>query len=115
MFLILAFGFPGAAMAQHNHGALQLPGSRAPDHQKRAAEPAQPLFFDAEVRAVDRESATVTLSHGAIRILDMPATTAVYAVKDATMLDQVGPGDRIRFTGVLQARQFIVTKILAPQ
>jgi Cu(I)/Ag(I) efflux system protein CusF len=112
MPLILAFAWSGAVLAQHSHGGMQSPVRAAPNHLERAALPEQPLYFDGEVRAVDKDSATVTLRHAPIPILDMPAATVAYSVKDASILDQVEPGDKIRFTGVLQARQFIVTKVV---
>lgn len=52
---------------------------------------------DAEVRKVDKEQKKVTLRHGEIRSLDMPAMTMVFQVKDAAMLDKLKAGDRVRF------------------
>jgi Cu(I)/Ag(I) efflux system protein CusF len=109
--LILAFAWSGAAFAQHSHGDVSSPARGASTNLERGALKLQPLFFDGEVRAVDKASGKVTLKHASISSLDMPATTAAYSVKDASMLDQVEPGDKVRFTGVLQARLFIVTKM----
>ena len=111
MSLILAFAWSGAAFAQHNHGGVSSPARGASTDLERGALTLQPLFFDGEVRAVDKASGKVTLKHASISVLDMPATTAAYSVKDASILDQVEPGDKVRFTGVLQARRFIVTKM----
>lgn len=53
---------------------------------------------DGEVRKVDRAQGKLTLRHGPLPNLDMPAMTMVFRVKDPSMLDQVKEGDRIKFT-----------------
>lgn len=52
---------------------------------------------DGEVRRVDREGRKITLKHGPIPKLDMPAMSMAFAVKDAAMLDRVKVGDQVRF------------------
>jgi len=52
---------------------------------------------DGEVRKVDKEQGKVTLRHGPIANLDMPAMTMVFKVADASMLDTVKEGDKVRF------------------
>ena len=52
-----------------------------------------------------------TLKHGDIKNLDMPGMTMVFRVKDATMLDQVKEGDKIKFTADKIGGQFTVTGI----
>lgn len=53
---------------------------------------------DAEVRQVDRDTQTITLRHGDIRNIDMPAMTMVFRVKDASMLGAVKVGDKVKFS-----------------
>lgn len=50
-----------------------------------------------EVRKVDKASGKVTIKHGTLANLDMPAMTMVFRVKDPAMLDQLRDGDRINF------------------
>ncbi len=50
-----------------------------------------------EVRQIDKGAAKVTIKHGPIANLDMPAMTMAFRVKDAAMLDQFKAGDRIAF------------------
>ena len=52
---------------------------------------------DGEIRKIDKEAGKLTIKHGPIKNLDMPAMTMVFKVKDAAMLDQVAAGDKIRF------------------
>lgn len=112
MFLILPFAWSGTAFAQHSHGSARAPTSESPRRPEHAPDPARPTFFEGEVQAVDKRALTLTLRHSGIPILDMPAATEAYPVKGASILDEVSPGDKIRFTGILQARQFIVTKVM---
>jgi Cu(I)/Ag(I) efflux system protein CusF len=52
---------------------------------------------DGEVRRVDRKAGTLTIKHGPIQAIDMPAMTMVFQVKDAAMLKKVKAGDKIKF------------------
>ena len=62
-----------------------------------AAVSALAQLTDGEVRRVDREGKKITLKHGPIQNVDMPAMTMAFAVKDAAMLDRVKAGDQVRF------------------
>lgn len=52
---------------------------------------------DGEVRKVDKETGKVTIKHGPLENLGMPAMTMVFQVKDPGLLDQVKAGDKVRF------------------
>ena len=62
-----------------------------------AAGSALAQLTDGEVRRVDREGKKITLKHGPIQNVDMPAMTMAFAVKDPAMLDRVKAGDQVRF------------------
>ncbi|HJV63657.1 MAG TPA: copper-binding protein [Albitalea sp.] len=53
---------------------------------------------EGEVRRIDREQSKLTLRHGPIRSLDMPAMTMVFKVAEPRMLEGVKEGDKVRFT-----------------
>ncbi|MES2532968.1 MAG: copper-binding protein, partial [Pseudomonadota bacterium] len=55
------------------------------------AQSALPMI-DAEVRKVDIDAGKITLRHGDITNLDMPAMTMVFRVKDPALLQKVKPG-----------------------
>lgn len=61
-----------------------------------ASQAAQSLA-DGEVRKVDKDARKITLRHGPLANLDMPAMTMVFQVKDPAMLDQVKTGDKVKF------------------
>lgn len=88
--------------------------TRAPDdhaaHHSADAEAAQALA-DGEVRRIDREAKKVTLRHGPIASLDMPAMTMVFQVKDAAMLDSLKVGDKVSFSAEKIAGAYVVTRL----
>ncbi len=64
--------------------------------QTAALVPASGLT-EGEVRKVDKAAGKVTIKHGPLKNLDMPAMTMVFQVKDKAMLDKVKAGDKINF------------------
>jgi len=68
-------------------------------------------FTTGEVRKVDKEAKKITIKHGEIRNLDMPAMTMVFQVKDTALLEQVKVGDKIRFAADKVGGAYTVTKI----
>ncbi|MBI2319296.1 MAG: copper-binding protein [Betaproteobacteria bacterium] len=82
---IAAVAFSGVAFAQSNGDS----------DSRRAAAPS--TLAEGEVRKVDKEAGKITIKHGPLRNLDMPAMTMVFRVKDPAMLEQIKPGDKIDF------------------
>lgn len=68
---------------------------------------------DGEIRKVDKDAKKLTIKHGEIKNLDMPPMTMVFQVKDATLLDKVKAGDRIRFAAEKLDSGYVVTEIQA--
>ncbi len=54
-------------------------------------------FTEGEVKKVDKSASKLTIKHGPIVNLDMPAMTMVFRVKEPKMLDQLTVGDKINF------------------
>lgn len=50
-----------------------------------------------EVRKIDVANRKITLKHGPIKNLDMPAMTMVFQVPDPALLGKVKQGDSVRF------------------
>lgn len=86
--LVLAIGAPVIAHATSHEK------SGATSTQTTAAEA---TYVDGEIRKVDKDAGKVTIKHGPLTNLDMPAMTMVFRTKDPTMLDKVRAGDAIRF------------------
>lgn len=66
---------------------------------------------DGEVRKVDKDAKKLTIRHGPIQNLDMPAMTMVFQVKDPAMLDKVNAGDKVRFSADKIGGAYTVTGI----
>ena len=66
---------------------------------------------EAEVRKVDKDNKKITLRHGAIKNLDMPAMTMVFGVTDAALLDKVKTGDKVRFKANNDGGKYTVTEM----
>lgn len=66
---------------------------------------------EGEVRKVDREASKVTLKHGPIRHLDMPAMTMAFAVRDRAVLDRLRPGDKVRFRAAHEEGRYVAIDI----
>jgi Cu/Ag efflux protein CusF len=65
---------------------------------------------DGEIRKVDKDARKLTIKHGPIANLDMPAMTMVFQVKDPALLDQVKAGDKVRFAADKVGGAYVVTR-----
>ena len=88
---LIAFSTLGAVSAQaasdHAGHAMASPSAASAEMQ----------MIDAQVKKVDKAAGKVTLSHGPLTNLNMPAMTMVLKVSNAAWLDQMKTGDKIRF------------------
>ena len=66
---------------------------------------------EAEVRKIDKAQARITLKHGDIKNLEMPAMTMVFRVRDPSWLDTLNVGDKIRFDAEKIDGNFVVTAL----
>lgn len=64
-----------------------------------------------EVKKIDKETGKITIKHGPLANLDMPAMTMVFRVKDNAMLDQVKAGDKVGFVAEKVNGALTVTRI----
>jgi Cu/Ag efflux protein CusF len=68
---------------------------------------------EGEVRKVDKEAGKLTLRHGRIENLDMPAMTMVFRAADPKLLDGLKEGDKVRFAADRVDGAITVTRIEA--
>lgn len=66
---------------------------------------------DGEVRKVDIAQGKLTLRHGPLANLDMPAMTMVFTVSSPKLLDGLKQGDKVRFTADKKDGIYVVTAI----
>lgn len=69
--------------------------------------------INGEVRKVDKDARKITLRHGEIKQLDMPAMTMVFQVKDPSMIDTVKVGDKVTFRVENAGGSLTITEIQA--
>jgi Cu/Ag efflux protein CusF len=62
-----------------------------------------------EIRKVDKDAGKVTIKHGDIKSLDMPAMTMVFQVRDPALLDKVKSGDKVQFNAERRDGAIVVT------
>lgn len=97
--LLAALAMPMAGLAQSaaERGGTDISPSTA--------------MVDGEVRRIDGVAGKITIRHGDIRHLDMPAMTMVFTVSDKALLARVKAGDKIRFMVVREGGRMVVTEI----
>jgi len=63
-----------------------------------------------EVRRIDAQAGKITIKHGPISALDLPAITLVYQI-DQSLLTGFQPGDKVKFTARRVNGQYVVVEI----
>ena len=80
---------------------LGLPAWAGMDHMNRDGAMSHASMADAAsegtVKKVDRARGRLTIRHGPLKNLGMPAMTMNFRVRDRTWLERLKPGDHIRF------------------
>lgn len=66
---------------------------------------------EAEIRKIDMAQAKITLRHGEIKKLDMPAMTMVFKLKDAKMAEGLAVGDKVSIAVEQIDTHYVVTAI----
>jgi Cu(I)/Ag(I) efflux system periplasmic protein CusF len=68
---------------------------------------------DGEIKKIDKSSGKITLKHGELKNLDMPAMTMVFTAKNLTQLEPLQEGDKVKFKAVSENGKLLVTDIQA--
>jgi Cu(I)/Ag(I) efflux system periplasmic protein CusF len=109
----MKFGFQAVALLGFAIAAPVFAQKPSDDHSAHhaGAQAKSAAFADGEVRKVDKAAKKLTIKHGPITSIDMPAMTMAYQVKDPKMLEQVKAGDKIKFTAEKIGDAYTVTSI----
>ncbi|MES2401643.1 MAG: copper-binding protein [Pseudomonadota bacterium] len=107
-FLLMATLVASTSHAQTSVKPVDPPA--AMDRRDATTAP-EPEMTEAEVRKVDMETKKVTLKHGAIKNLDMPAMTMVFQVREPAMLANIKAGDKVRFHAEKSNGAIVVTDL----
>jgi Cu(I)/Ag(I) efflux system protein CusF len=88
------------AFAQNaDHSAHHAPSSHVAQNSADSGHKGgvEGKMVEGEVKKVDKDAGKITIRHGELKNLGMPAMTMVFRVKDPAMLDQVKAGDKVKF------------------
>jgi Cu(I)/Ag(I) efflux system periplasmic protein CusF len=89
--------------SSHGHQHKQPPAQAVPSASSAVSE--------GEVRRVDKEAKKLTIRHGPLANLDMPAMTMVFEARDAAELERLKAGDKIRFVAEKIGDRFVASSI----
>jgi Cu/Ag efflux protein CusF len=87
------------------------PVAQATTHSANVAAQHQSPTTEGEIRRIDKDAKKLTIRHGPIQNLDMPAMTMVFQVADPAVLDGLKPGDKVRFTADKIGGAYTVTQL----
>ncbi|MFZ4289509.1 copper-binding protein [Variovorax sp. HJSM1_2] len=104
---ILAAAAMAVVLASH---AQTTPGSEPTPSTGSTTTVNEPLS-DGEVRKIDLDQGKITLRHGPLQNLDMPAMTMVFKTADAKLLLGINEGDKVKFTAEKLNGAFTITAI----
>ncbi|KUY59433.1 copper-binding protein [Burkholderia sp. RF2-non_BP3] len=91
VFAAGAFAVP--ALAAGDMSGMDMSGMKM---SSGAAAESNAVLTDAEVKKIDLASGKITLKHGALENVGMPAMTMAFKAKDAAMLAEVHAGDKVK-------------------
>jgi len=72
---------------------------------------ASALAVDGEVKKIDTDNGKITLKHGEIKSLDLPAMQMAFRVANPAWLKTVQVGDKVNFTADKVGGQFTITTL----
>lgn len=88
----------------------QKPADDHSAHRAGASAPSTSLS-DGEIRKIDRQAKKLTIKHGPLKNLDMPAMTMVFRVQPPDLMNGLRVGDSVRFHAELEGGVYTVTRI----
>lgn len=111
----IALSTASLAFAQQSDHSAHHPASTQAAPNSSENEPANSGVtgqkVEGEVRKVSKAAGKITIRHGELKDLGMPAMTMVFRVKEPAMLDQVKTGDKIKFVAERVDGQLTVTQM----
>jgi len=105
LIILLAAIVAGSAFAQYQPGGQPSIYAQAPAGAQKSGK------GTGLIQQVDREKGTVTIKHGPLQGLDMPAMTMSFLVKDKAMLSNLQPLQKVDFELTYDGKTFLITRI----
>jgi Cu/Ag efflux protein CusF len=102
-----ASGHGGMGMGSGNAGTMGAGNMQGTGDMQSAG------MSQGVIRKVDKSGKKITIKHGPLRNLDMPAMTMVFKVTDPAMLQQMRAGDKVDFVAERVSGVLTITKVEA--
>ena len=112
--VLAAVAVAGAAVSATSAAAQQpMDHGTMADHAKMATKKADQAkdITDGLVRKLNQETGKITIQHGDMPHLGMPAMTMAFPVKTPALLDNVQTGDKIKFKVVKENGRLLITEL----
>jgi Cu(I)/Ag(I) efflux system protein CusF len=90
------FTFAHIASAADDMAGMKMDGIKMDSGATKAAQPTDVALTDAVVKKVDASTGMVTIQHGALTNVGMPAMTMAFKAKNAAMLKQAKEGEQVK-------------------
>lgn len=113
LFSLFGTLFVAAGLTLASAGASARMQAQMHDHdQHAAAAPDTPdALAEGGVQKVDKDTGKLTIKHGPLNNLGMPAMTMAFKVRDPAMLDQVKAGEQVRFRAERANGSLVITQL----
>ena len=96
-FLVVPILAASAIAQAQMSSDMKMPAPAKPSASAAAGAAGTVVMTDGVVQGVDASKGVVTLKHGDITYMQMPAMTMAYGVANKKMLDDVKAGDKVKF------------------
>lgn len=104
-----------ASKDEHAHGAGAggpMPGMAMPGMGSKSDEAESAILTGTGVvRAIDKPGARIKLTHDPIEAVSWPRMTIVFRVKNASLVDQVKQGDKVKFVLTKSSTGYVISDI----
>lgn len=117
LLMTTAFALSSMSLAHAGEGHHSSEGAKPADAKvaQSGAEMKNVDMSEGEIKKVDKSTGKLTIKHGELKNLEMPAMTMVFQVKDKSVLDRVKSGDKINFVAEKLDGKFTITQLEAAQ
>jgi len=104
MIMLLAAAGAGSAFAHHESGGQHPGQAQAPAAGQKTGK------GTGLIQQIDREKGAVTIKHGPLQGLNMPAMTMSFLVKDKAMLSNLQPLQKVEFELTYDGKNYLITR-----
>ncbi|MBI2751897.1 MAG: copper-binding protein [Betaproteobacteria bacterium] len=105
LIVLSAAAGAGSAIAHHESGGQHSGQAQAPAAGQKTGK------GTGLIQQIDRERGAITVKHGPLQGLNMPAMTMTFLVKDKAMLSNLQPLQKVDFELTYDGKNYRITNI----